>query len=183
MRKSMALAKTAFAVAQTEGSSAKLASKEAAEKNRQAKEAMERSVAQVGLDPAMDFQSFQRNEEELSALEQQITRYEQERHTVEEQYRAYEAELEGKSCRDVPGLRGKADQTAGAKPDHGAAFGRSFAAVGNGKAVLGTVGFAGEEQHRGGGKVFSNQPAFPALVGEKPIENSLAAICPWDYVG
>ena len=105
--KRLALAKTAFAVAQTEGSSAKLASKEAAEKNRQAKEAMERSVAQVGLDPAMDFQSFQRNEEELSALEQQITRYEQERHTVEEQYRAYEAELEGKELPDVQGLEEK----------------------------------------------------------------------------
>ena len=105
--KRLALAKTAFAVAQTEGSSAKLASQEAAEKTRQAKEAMERSVAQVGLDPAMDFQSFQRNEEELSALEQQITRYEQERHTVEEQYRAYEAELEGKELPDVQGLAEK----------------------------------------------------------------------------
>ena len=105
--KRLALAKTAFAVAQTEGSSAKLASQEAAEKTRQAKEAMERSVAQVGLDPAMDFQSFQRNEEELSALEQQITRYEQERHTVEEQYRAYEAELEGKELPDVQGLEEK----------------------------------------------------------------------------
>ncbi len=105
--KRLALAKTAFAVAQTEGSSAKLAFQEAAEKTRQAKEAMERSVAQVGLDPAMDFQSFQRNEEELSALEQQITRYEQERHTVEEQYRAYEAELEGKELPDVQGLAEK----------------------------------------------------------------------------
>ncbi len=105
--KRLALAKTAFAVAQTEASSAKLAFQEAEDKIHQAKEAMERSVARVGLDPAMDFQSFQRNEEELGALEQQITRYEQERHAVGEQYRAYEAELEGKELPDVKSLEEK----------------------------------------------------------------------------
>ena len=181
--KRLALAKTAFAVAQTEGSSAKLASKEAAEKTRQAKEAMERSVAQVGLDPAVDFQSFQRNEEELSALEQQITHYEQERHTVEEQYRAYEAELAGKELPDVQGFEEKQTELQEQSQTMAQHLGGLLQQLEMGRQSLEQLDLLAKNSTEAEEKFSQISRLSQLLLGKNPFENSLAAICPWYYVG
>ena len=182
--KRLALAKTAFAVAQTE----ELLCQACFQRGRREKspgkrsDGAQRRSGWVGPG-RVDFQSFQRNEEELSALEQQITRYEQERHTVEEQYRAYEAELEGKELPDVQGLEEKQTELQEQSQTMAQHLGGLLQQLEMGRQSLEQLDSLAKNSTEAEEKFSQISRLSQLLLGEKPIENSLAAICPWDYVG